>query len=280
MPFACVSCHKTTHWWGVACPHCRAPDALYAVEPVPAHDPGNRPAASPVEKLSEVSSAQTRYLTTGFSPLDHVLGGGLARGAVYLLAGEPGAGKSTLALTIADHVSARCGSLYVSGEEPTARLAERARRLGLGCAALDVCAITEMNHLARAVRRAHVRLVVVDSLNVLHSDKIRSRVGSPSQLLNSAIALVRLAKSQNCAILLIGHVTKSNQLTGPRSVEHYCDAMLHFNAVGKTNRRSLFASKNRFGPAFISLQFLMTETGLVPDHQKRSVDFPGIERVS
>lgn len=284
MPFRCGNCRAIFPAWTVACPGCKAVDWLYAVADASPGAARSTADAPPFGKLSDVMAQSTRFLLTGWPALDAVLGGGLAQGATYLLAGSPGAGKSTLALTIASFVSPSRLTLYVSGEEMTSRLLERARRLSLGCAALDVCVLTELGALSRVVRAHRHRLVVVDSLNVLTSDRLRSRVGSPSQLLNSGIAIARLARSTGATFLVIGHVTKSNQLSGPRSVEHYCDAMLHFNASGKSPVRTLIASKNRFGPAHVPIRFVMSETGLYPESaeiaRNPSFDESRIVRVS
>ena len=152
-------------------------------------------------------------------------------------------------------------ALFISGEEPLHRLALRARRLNLDVSGLDAVPYTEMLTLARIVRRERHAFVCVDSLHTLHNDRLRSRPGSPSQLIGCAQSCVRLAQSVGCAILLIGHVTKQNFLSGPRSVEHIVDVMLTFHVKGK--RRILTATKNRFGPALAPHTLKMTKTGLI-----------------
>lgn len=149
----------------------------------------------------------------------------------------------------------------MSGEEPLDRLALRARRLNLDVSALDAVPYTEMLTLARIVRRERYAFVCVDSLHTLHNDRLRSRPGSPSQLIGCAQSCVRLAQSVNAAIFLIGHVTKQNFLSGPRSVEHIVDVMLTFHVKGQ--KRILTATKNRFGPALQTHILKMTKNGLV-----------------
>lgn len=264
MGFRCSLCTHDSPRWYARCPHCGEPDALDFIAPAaqPAVVDASRP--EDFDALGDVEAAATRFVPSGFANLDAILGGGFAVGGCYLLAGSPGAGKSTLALQIAATVSHARRVIYLSGEEPKDRLKLRARRLGHERAPLIVTELTDLAGFARAVRALHPLLIVVDSLNTLSVPGVRSRPGSPTQLVACAIRLTELAQSYECAILGIGHVTKTNSLSGPRSVEHHIDAMLHFHARGESANRVLVASKNRFGPSHIPARFTMTETGLYP----------------
>lgn len=262
--YCCDRCGCFVVEWKSICWRCGKPDSYVALETSAAAEMGNASSLSPVKKLSQVAVSNIKTISTGFSDLDTTLGGGLARGGVYLLAGAPGCGKSTLALQIAARVPSDYESLFISGEEPLARLGERARRLNLDVSDLNVCTVTELLALTRAIRHAVPRLLIVDSINVIASDRLRSRANSPSQLVNSAQSFVRLTRALQCATILIGHVTKANQLSGPRSVEHYCDAMIHLTAAANSMFRVLSLTKNRFGPSHGIARFTMTETGLIP----------------
>lgn len=259
--FRCTNCGHEAETWALTCSVCDQSSAYVAVaRSLPASiDAGA--GASAIEILSDVQTQNESRVFSGFSAVDDALGGGFVRGSVVLLAGAPGAGKSTLALQVASHISLDRPTLYVSGEEPLERLQTKAARLQCDVTALQCCTWTEMMSLSRVLRRERPIFIVVDSLHTIHNERIRSRPGSPSQLIHAATTFVRLAQTLNLCALLIGHVTRVNNLSGPRSVEHVVDVMLHFNVKGR--KRLLIASKNRFGPALESYHLKMTARGLV-----------------
>lgn len=259
--FRCGECGHESNSWALVCPRC---GTQASAQVVAGASPSGVDAVSQSTAINSLDAIDSRALfryTSGFTSLDNALGDGFIKGAVTLLAGAPGAGKSTLALQSAAHISLDHKTLFVSGEEPLDRLALRARRLHLDVSRLDAVSDTEMLALARIVRRERYGFVVVDSLHTLHNERLRSRPGSPSQLIACAQSCVRLAQSVNCAWLLIGHVTKQNFLSGPRSVEHIVDVMLTFHPKGA--KRILTATKNRFGPALAPYTLKMTKKGLI-----------------
>jgi DNA repair protein RadA/Sms len=261
--FRCTKCGNESETWALACPACGAADRLIAVTRQDSAGFKASPRDGAIEILSDVQTQNESRIFSGFSALDSALGGGFVRGSVVLLAGAPGAGKSTLALQAASFVSLDHPALYVSGEEPLDRLQEKARRLHLDVTRLQCCTYTEIGALSRALRAEIPAIVVVDSLHTISNDRIRSRPGSSSQLIGAAHSFVRLAQTLDMGVFLIGHVTRINNLSGPRSVEHVVDVMLHFNVKGK--KRLLYASKNRFGPANENYPLKMTASGLVDD---------------
>jgi DNA repair protein RadA/Sms len=259
--FRCTKCGHESDTWTVNCAACDKPNAYVSLSRSPSPGIDASPEHSAIAILSDVETQNESRIFSGFAALDDALGGGFVRGSVVLLAGAPGAGKSTLALAAAAHVSQEYRALYVSGEEPLNRLQTKARRLRVDVSALECCTYTEIGLLSRVLRQEHPAFVVVDSLHTIHNDWLRSRPGSPSQLIGAAHSFVRIAQALDICVFLIGHVTRINNLSGPRSVEHVVDVMLHFNAKGK--KRRLFASKNRFGPANEDFALAMTGSGLV-----------------
>lgn len=258
----CGTCREPVARFFASCPHCRAENTIVSV----GEDAGN---LEP-EYLGDVSSTPQNKIPSGEAALDHVLGGGLTRGSCIVLAGSPGAGKSTLALQAASASSSQRSTLYIAGEEPIDRIGERAHRLGLNVAGLRVSSIVAVDGIARLIRGVSPGFVVVDSLQTLTDRALRSRAGSPTQLVQCAIRLVELSRSYDCAILIVGHVTKTNALSGPRSVEHYVDVMLTFRVADARRKgdaaRILEASKNRFGVAHQPVKMLMGEKGLRLDN--------------
>lgn len=262
-PFYCRACRYPSLCWSPTCERCGRANTLAAVD-AGASSPaiGFVHSARVSSSLDQVESRSESRLRSGFDALDEVTGGGLVRAAVTLIAGSPGAGKSTLLLQSAAHVSRDHRAWLVSGEEPLARLKAKAERLRLDASRLHVTTETELAKLGSLVRRTRPAMLVVDSIQTIHSDKLRSRPGSPTQLVTCALAFARLAASYNVAIALVGHVTKTNSLAGPRTVEHYVDAMIYFVA-GKRGRCTLEASKNRFGAANVPVHLSMTPHGLI-----------------
>jgi DNA repair protein RadA/Sms len=199
-------------------------------------------------------------LSTGLAELDRVLGGGLAAGAVVLLGGDPGIGKSTLLLQALAHLGAQVPVLYASGEESVAQIGARAQRLGLSAAPVPLLADSALDALLEAARGA--RVVVVDSIQTLHSAEVASAAGSVTQVRECAARLVRHAKDTGTAVIMAGHVTKEGALAGPRVLEHVVDTVLYFEGEGGSPYRMVRAHKNRFGSVHELGVFAMSERGL------------------
>jgi DNA repair protein RadA/Sms len=194
--------------------------------------------------------------------LDRVLGGGLVPGSVTLLGGEPGIGKSTLLLQVAQAMAATQSVLYATGEESTAQLAMRARRLGGAYERVQVAAETELENILALAEQQRPALLVIDSIQTMALAAVPNAAGAVTQLRECTAALVRFAKSSGTAVWLVGHVTKDGAIAGPRMLEHLVDTVLYFERDAGSRFRRVRAAKNRFGAANELGFFLMQETGL------------------
>jgi DNA repair protein RadA/Sms len=218
-------------------------------------------AASGPLTLGEIAPEPRARLATDLPELDRVLGGGLVPGSAILLGGEPGIGKSTLALQVAAAAAANV-VLYVSGEESPEQIRLRASRLPVLPASLLVLAETRVEAIADAWRQHAPKLVLVDSIQTVHSERVESAAGSVAQVRESAADLIALAKSTGAVLILVGHVTKEGMLAGPRVLEHLVDVVLAFEGDRGQSFRVLRAAKNRFGSTLEVGVFAMGERGL------------------
>ena len=216
-----------------------------------------------------------RRLSTGFSELDRVLGGGLVPGALVLLGGDPGIGKSTLLLQVAQAMASHCGVLYVSAEESAQQVRLRWRRLvpqtpgemdasgeGWPEGGLQLLAETDLDQVLEELDALRPAVAIVDSIQALHDTNLSSAPGTVAQVRECAAALQRLAKRQGAALLLVGHVTKEGLLAGPKVLEHLVDAVLTFEGDRFASHRLLRAVKNRFGATHELGVFEMRDGGL------------------
>ncbi len=262
--YSCTECGGQTLKWQGQCPHCSAWNTL--VEAI-AEKPATRFQAlaepSRLQKLSEVEAREEPRRPTGVGELDRVLGGGLVRGAVVLLGGDPGIGKSTLLLQALSLMVGSCQALYVSGEESAQQIALRAKRLAVGGAgALDLLAEIQLEKILSLLSVHKPDVVVIDSIQTIYSEALQSAPGSVAQVRECASQLTRFAKTSGTAVLLVGHVTKEGALAGPRVLEHMVDAVLYFEGDTHSSFRLVRAIKNRFGAANELGVFAMTEKGL------------------
>ena len=201
-------------------------------------------------------------LATGSGELDRVLGGGLVPGSVTLIGGDPGIGKSTLMLQAAASLNGLAPVLYATGEESLKQVALRARRLGLQGATARLMAETGVEDIVGAATALAARVLIVDSIQTMHSERIDSAPGAVSQLRECTAELVRFAKASGTAVLLVGHVTKEGQIAGPRVLEHMVDTVLYFESDTGSRFRVLRSVKNRFGAANEIGVFAMADQGL------------------
>ena len=215
-----------------------------------------------VTRLSDVDTAPLERLATGMGEFDRVLGGGLVPGSVVLMGGDPGAGKSTLLLQVTAELAARMPVLYVSGEESLQQIADRARRLALPRDGLTVATETRVEAIADLVARQQPRVVVIDSIQVMHIETASGVPGSVTQVRESAALLTRLAKQTQTVMILVGHVTKEGHLAGPKVLEHMIDCFVMLDSPAGTRYRTLRGQKNRFGAVNELGVFAMTEDGL------------------
>jgi DNA repair protein RadA/Sms len=203
-------------------------------------------------------------ISTGIAEFDRAIGGGLVPGSAMLLAGDPGIGKSTLLLQVAAAVaSAGKGAIYVSGEEAVDQVRLRALRLGLGAAPVRLASVTSVRDILTTLQEASPpALLVIDSVQTMHSDLIEGAPGTVSQVRASAQELIRFAKERGTALILVGHVTKDGSIAGPRVLEHMVDAVLGFEGERSHQYRILRAVKNRFGGTDEIGVFAMEGAGL------------------
>ena len=214
-----------------------------------------------IQSLSEIVVTETERYATGLMELDRVLGGGLVRGSVVLLGGDPGIGKSTLLTQVLGRLGASLPVLYVSGEESAEQIGLRTRRLGL---AQNLRLLTETN-VERILALAHAerpRVMVMDSIQTFYSEQFQSAPGSVAQVRESAAQLVKYAKLTGTSLFLVGHVTKEGALAGPRVLEHMVDTVLYFEGEAGSRFRLVRAVKNRFGAVNELGVFAMTDKGL------------------
>ena len=267
--YACTECGARQGRWVGRCPDCGAWNSLEEVVVEAAAPPAARRAvgyageAAQVRALAEVRPArEAQRLATGLGELDRVLGGGLVPGSVVLLGGDPGVGKSTLLLQALAHLGREAPVLYVTGEESLRQVALRAQRLGLGEAPLRLLAETQVEAILEHAAREAPRVMVVDSMQTVHTEALGSAPGSVGQVRESAARLVRHAKATGTALFLVGHVTKEGTLAGPRVLEHMVDTVLYFEGDTGSRFRVVRAVKNRFGAVNELGVFAMTDAGL------------------
>ncbi len=214
--------------------------------------------------LKSVRSGETSRMDTGIPEFNRVLGGGLVRGSLTLISGEPGIGKSTLILQAASNIASRYGSvLYVSGEESEEQIKMRADRICGGIPdGLYILSETNMENISLQQETLKPAFLIIDSIQTMYSDSIESAPGSVSQVRVCGNELMRIGKSLELPILIVAHVTKSGELAGPKIVEHLVDTVLHFTGERSQDLRILRSHKNRFGTTNEIGAFEMRESGL------------------
>jgi len=269
--YSCTECGGQTAKWQGQCPHCMAWNTLVeSVAEVAVAKGTNRfnalAASGGVQLLCEVAAEEVPRTPTGIAEFDRVLGGGLVQGAVVLIGGDPGIGKSTLLLQVLAHLSGTLNTLYVSGEESAQQIALRAKRLGLDARGLRLLPEIQLERIQAtiAAKGQHDKpdVVVIDSIQTVYSEQLTSAPGSVAQVRECAAQLTRIAKSLNITIILVGHVTKEGALAGPRVLEHIVDTVLYFEGDTHSSFRLIRAFKNRFGAVNELGVFAMTERGL------------------
>ncbi len=218
--------------------------------------------SSPIRTLSEIEARELPRQPSGIAEFDRVLGGGLVPGAVVLIGGDPGIGKSTLLLQALVSLSRAVPVLYVTGEESAEQVALRAHRLELATAAVKLVAEIRLEAIVAALSEQKPAVAVIDSIQTLYSDQLSAAPGSVSQVRECAAQLTRLAKQTGITIVLIGHVTKDGSLAGPRVLEHIVDTVLYFEGDTHSSFRLIRAIKNRFGAVNELGVFAMTDRGL------------------
>lgn len=271
--YVCSQCgYESPKWYG-RCPECgewntfseemrqapaKAPSAsvpLGSVAPA-GYNPND------IMKLEDVDSNDEVRYHTGISELDRVLGGGIVRGSLVLLGGDPGIGKSTLLLQICEYLGKEQKILYVSGEESRAQVKLRANRLGVSTENLTLASMTDIENVVHTILQTEPDIVMVDSIQTMNFAAVSSSSGSVSQVRECTQILARVAKNEEISIFLVGHVNKDGAIAGPKVLEHIVDAVLYFEGERHLSYRILRAVKNRYGSTNEIGVFEMTTEGL------------------
>src|SRR2546422_3076780 len=257
--YACTDCGYSAGRWFGKCPGCNAFGTL--VEDVVGGPSGKAP-PQPILRLVDVKADEATRIATGVPELDRVLGGGLVPASLVLVGGEPGVGKSTLLLSALAAMSKDRRALLITGEESVAQVKLRAERLG-GAANVEILAETELDTVCETLEAERPDVCVIDSVQTLYSAELGSAPGSVAQVREAPSRLLRVAKENGVATILVGHVTKDGSVAGPRVLEHLVDCVLQFEGDRYRAHRVLRAVKNRFGSTNELGVFEMTGTGLV-----------------
>lgn len=270
--FVCSECGADYSKWQGQCSACGAWDTIAEIvleSAAAAKSPASRRSgwagkvdAPQVMALKDVQQGEDVRVSTGIGEFDRVLGGGLVEGAVVLVGGDPGIGKSTLLLQALAQMAGTLPGLYVTGEESLAQVAGRAVRLGLSLDGLHALAETGIERILEHASKLKPRLIIADSIQTLWTESLTAAPGSVSQVRESAARLVRYAKETGTAVFLVGHVTKEGGIAGPRVLEHMVDAVLYFEGDSGSRFRVMRAFKNRFGAVNELGVFAMGEKGL------------------
>jgi DNA repair protein RadA/Sms len=265
--YVCNACGAQSNKWAGQCFDCGAWNSLEE-ESIAAIGPKSHPrfssyaGDSSIKRLSEVAQQEELRTFTGIDELDRVLGDGLVHGAVVLIGGDPGIGKSTLLLQALASLSKQIPSLYVTGEESLHQVSMRAQRLGLSLEDQYLLSETRVERILELAHKEKPKVIVIDSIQTIHTEALQSAPGAVAQLRESTAMLVRFAKQTNTALFLVGHVTKEGTLAGPRVLEHMVDTVLYFEGDSGSSFRMVRAIKNRFGAVNELGVFAMTEKGL------------------
>ena len=266
--FECQACGNQQSKWVGKCPQCGAWDSFLELnaQQIETLKEISKSTAKPslAKQISEVEIEKITRISTQNSELDLVLGGGVVEGSLVLIGGSPGIGKSTLLLKIASNFAAQSKkTLYASGEESASQIKMRAQRLDAVKDGLFLLTEILLENILAEVRKNEYKILVIDSIQTLYSEKIASAPGSVSQVREITFELMRLAKNENICVFIIGHITKDGSIAGPRILEHMVDVVLYFEGDSSRELRMLRGFKNRFGSTSEVGIFEMSENGLI-----------------
>lgn len=273
--YFCQNCGYESSKWMGQCPGCREWNTFVeeTVKPQPKSSSKSLGSGSKGSlsgdyskplSLSEIFLNEEERADTHIGELNRVLGGGLVKGSLILVGGDPGIGKSTLLLQVAGNLSAdNKDILYVSGEESLRQIKLRAERIGKFSESLKFMCETNLSNIEEAIVRSKPEIIIIDSIQTMYNETVASAPGSVSQVRESTGVLLRIAKSMNISVFIVGHVTKEGQVAGPRVLEHMVDTVLYFEGDRHASYRILRAVKNRFGSTNEIGVFEMQEKGLV-----------------
>ena len=264
--FVCSSCGYESAKWLGKCPACNEWNSFYEEKisnTVSSNNPSNRPKNAVPRKLKEVEGISEVRTSTGIGELDRVLGGGLVKGSLVLVGGEPGIGKSTLILQLCDKIKGEGKVLYVSGEESAEQVKIRADRLGINNDDIMFLGETDIDAIQDAILSINPKLVIIDSIQTMYSAEITSAAGTVSQVREITARIMRICKDNSITTIIIGHVTKDGNIAGPRVLEHMVDTVLYLEGERYFSYRMLRSVKNRFGSTNELGMFEMKNEGMV-----------------
>ena len=262
--FVCSECGNESSKWLGRCPACQAWNSFYEQKVVETKNKELKGKKTSIpQKLNSYEAKETLRIHTGFQELDRVLGGGLVKGSLVLLGGEPGIGKSTLILQICDKIKGDGKVLYVSGEESAEQIKLRADRLNINNEDILFLGETDIDLVNEAIINVNPKLVIIDSIQTMYSDEITAAAGSVSQVREITSQVMRVCKSKGITTIIIGHVTKDGNIAGPRVLEHMVDVVLYLEGERYFSYRILRGVKNRFGSTNEIGMFEMENEGLV-----------------
>ena len=265
--YVCSDCGSEYSKWQGQCADCGAWNTLSEIRLSSATARGERlvgfaGATAEVQTLDAIDLTRLPRQSTGLAEFDRVLGGGLVAGSAILIGGNPGAGKSTVLLQVMCELARQQSALYVTGEESLQQVAMRANRLGLPTDKLQLASETNIEAIIAIAQKYQPRVMVVDSIQVMHTSDLQSAPGGVSQVRECAAYLTRYAKQSNTVVFLVGHVTKDGSLAGPKVLEHMIDCSILLEGSSDSRFRTLRGQKNRFGAVNELGVFAMTEQGL------------------
>jgi DNA repair protein RadA/Sms len=261
--YACQSCGHVSAKWIGRCPECQEWNT-FVEERISTATPGAPQSwdSSPVA-FAEIAGVETPRMSTGITEFDRVLGGGVVPGALMLLGGDPGVGKSTLMLDVAARLSLRCVVLYASGEESVQQIKLRGERMNISASQLHVYPEMSIEKILTAAEKLQARVVVIDSVQTTFSEKLEMAPGSIGQVREVTSQLLFWTKKHHVPVFIIGHITKDGSLAGPKSLEHIVDTVLYFEGPRQHPHRIVRTIKNRFGPTNELGIFEMASMGLI-----------------
>ena len=262
--FFCQECGYESAKWMGQCPGCHAWNT-FVEEKVEKSSPARKRAANEVtvSTLSQIETREEMRITTDIEELDRVLGGGIVKGSLVLVGGDPGIGKSTLLLQVCKNLSRqRKRVLYISGEESLQQIKIRAERIGEFSESLSLLCETNLDTIHEIIKKEKPEIVVIDSIQTMYNETVSSAPGSVSQVRESTGTLMQIAKGMDIAIFIVGHVTKEGVVAGPRVLEHMVDTVLYFEGDRHASYRILRGVKNRFGSTNEIGVFEMRQDGL------------------